>query len=68
MTSTEDGGLMPALDEYRNSEWEKSRTADLMRLLPRGRTSVLDIGARDGFFAQLLTEYFENVIIPVWST
>jgi protein-L-isoaspartate O-methyltransferase len=46
---------------YRESDQEKSRTADLVRLLPRGRRSVLDIGARDGYFSQLLTEYFDEV-------
>jgi SAM-dependent methyltransferase len=40
---------------------EHPRAADILRLLPRGRGSVLDIGARDGFFSELLTEYFETV-------
>ena len=52
---------MSDIENYRNSEQEKSRTADLVRLLPRGRSSVLDIGARDGFFSRLLTDYFEIV-------
>ena len=52
---------MSDLENYRNTEQEKSRTADLVRLLPRGRGSVLDIGARDGFFSRLLTEHFESV-------
>lgn len=52
---------MSDIEKYRNSEQEKSRTADLVRLLPRGRSSVLDIGARDGFFSRMLTEYFETV-------
>ena len=38
------------IETYRNSEQEKPRTANLVRLLPRGRSSVLDIGACDGFF------------------
>jgi SAM-dependent methyltransferase len=33
----------------------------LLRLLPQDRRSVLDIGARDGHFSQLLTEYFDEV-------
>lgn len=52
---------MPDLEQYRQSEQEKARSADLLRLLPRGRKSVLDIGARDGYFSRLLTEYFDEV-------
>jgi SAM-dependent methyltransferase len=47
--------------KYREGDQEKARTADLVRLLPRGRRSVLDIGARDGYFSQLLTKYFDQV-------
>src|ERR1044071_2576252 len=50
------------LDEYRGRNDEKTRTADLLRLLPRGRRTVLDIGAREGHFARLMTERFEKVI------
>src|ERR1051325_4414509 len=49
------------IEQYRASEREKSRTGDLLRLLPRGRRSVLDIGARAGHFARLLTAYFAEV-------
>jgi len=52
---------MSDIEKYRESDQEKARTADLLRLLPRGRRSVLDIGARDGHFSQLLTEYFDEV-------
>ena len=52
---------MPDLEQYRQTEQEKARTADLLRLVPRGRTSVLDIGARDGHFSRLLTDYFDEV-------
>ena len=52
---------MPNLERYRASEQEKARTADLMGVLPRGRATVLDVGARDGFFSKLLTEYFVSV-------
>ncbi|HZP23600.1 MAG TPA: class I SAM-dependent methyltransferase [Terriglobales bacterium] len=52
---------MPDLEQYRQTEQEQARTADLLRLLPRGRKSVLDIGARDGHFSRLLTEYFDEV-------
>jgi len=49
------------LERYRNSEQEMARTLDLLRILPRGRVSVLDIGARDGHFSRLLTRYFDFV-------
>src|SRR6516162_3407999 len=52
---------MPNLERYRASEQEKARTADLLGVLPRGRATVLDVGARDGFFSKLLTEYFVSV-------
>ena len=52
---------MSDIKQYRESDAEKARTADLVRLLPRGRRSVLDIGARDGHFSQILTEYFDEV-------
>jgi ubiquinone/menaquinone biosynthesis C-methylase UbiE len=47
--------------QYRASTSEKARTNDLLRVLPRGRHSVLDIGARDGHFSRLLTKYFAEV-------
>jgi len=49
------------LEKYHASEDERERTKDLVRLLPRGRQSVLDIGARDGHFSRLLTDYFSEV-------
>ena len=52
---------MPDLQQYRQGEQEQARSADLLRLLPRGRKSVLDIGARDGYFSRLLTDYFDEV-------
>jgi SAM-dependent methyltransferase len=52
---------MTDIEQYRASENERSRTADLLRVLPRGRRTVLDVGARDGHFSRLLTEYFDEV-------
>jgi SAM-dependent methyltransferase len=49
------------LQAYRASKLEKARTADLLRVLPKGLTTVLDIGAREGFFSKLLTEHFASV-------
>jgi SAM-dependent methyltransferase len=46
---------------YHEGERERARTDDLLRALPRGRRSVLDIGARDGYFSRLLTEHFAEV-------
>lgn len=52
---------MADLQKYRASELERARTADLLRIVPKGRASVLDIGARDGHFSKLLTTYFPSV-------
>ena len=63
---------MADITKYRESAQEQARTADLVRLLPRGRHSALDIGARDGYFSQILTKYFDTVTAldlerPEWS-
>ncbi len=49
------------IEKYRNSESEKARIADLFRIMPSGRTSVLEIGARDGYLSRPLTERFQEV-------
>ena len=52
------------LSDYRNSDSEQQRTADLMKaisVIPDRGESVLDIGARDGYFSKLLTSYFKSV-------
>jgi len=62
---------MSELDTYRASGAERERTADLTRILPKGRANVLDIGARDGHFSRILTGHFASVTaldleIPAW--
>jgi SAM-dependent methyltransferase len=52
---------MADLEKYREREMEKARTADLLRILPKNRHSVLDVGARDGHFTRLLIAYFKEV-------
>ncbi len=52
---------MPDITEYRESEREKSRVADLMGLVPRKISSVLDVGARDGFVSRQLAETIPSV-------
>jgi SAM-dependent methyltransferase len=54
-------GHTTVLTDYRNSPAEIARTRDLLDILPKNLSSVLDIGARDGHFSQLLTEHFESV-------
>ncbi len=52
------------LTRYRESDSEKKRTEDLMRLIrlvSDKSKKVLDIGARDGYFSKLMAEHFENV-------
>jgi len=49
------------LQKYRETEQEQARIADIFRLLPQVRRSVLEIGARDGYISRLLAERFEEV-------
>jgi SAM-dependent methyltransferase len=53
---------MTNLEQYRAGELEQARSADLMRILPKGLRSVLDIGARDGYFSALLADHYQEVI------
>ncbi len=46
---------------YRHSSAEEARTQDLMRILPKHRQTVLDVGARDGHFSRLLAQHFRTV-------
>lgn len=60
------------LNQYRARENEKLRAEDLMRILPKHRSTVLEIGARDGHFSRLLTEHFSRVTAldlqrPTWT-
>jgi SAM-dependent methyltransferase len=54
-------GQTTAIAGYRNSPDEIARTLDLMAIVPKNLSTVLDIGARDGHFSRLLTEHFESV-------
>ena len=49
------------LAQYRQGLREQERIADLMRIVPKGRATVLEIGARDGYISRLLTDSFEIV-------
>ena len=51
----------PNREEYRATASEQDRIADLMRLVPPGFSTVLDVGARDGYLSKCLTEHFESV-------
>jgi SAM-dependent methyltransferase len=53
---------MGDLLEHRATPSEKRRSEDLMRLLPKNRSSVLDVGARDGYFSLLMAEHFARVV------
>lgn len=55
------GASLKHLEEYRNKLTEKERVSDLMSLVPNGLTSVVDIGARDGYISKELTKYFTFV-------
>lgn len=52
------------LTEYRQSQRESERAEDLLRLISsysNTQHSVIDIGARDGYFSTRLTQYFDSV-------
>ena len=51
---------------------EQERIRDLIRLLPRNRGSILDVGARDGRVTRLLPAHFQEVTAldlerPAWE-
>lgn len=49
------------IKEYRESPKEKARIQELMRIIPKNRSTVLEIGARDGHISKLLTSLFVQV-------
>ncbi|MCB2227458.1 MAG: class I SAM-dependent methyltransferase [Desulfarculaceae bacterium] len=49
------------MDLSKYSPKEQERITDLMGLLPSGRESLLEIGARDGYFTGLLRERFDRI-------
>jgi SAM-dependent methyltransferase len=51
-----------AVNDLHSSEDESARIGDLLRLVPKNRTSVLDVGARDGRISRHLTQYFQRVV------
>jgi SAM-dependent methyltransferase len=46
---------------YRSSPSEQARAEDLLQLVPRGRRSILDVGARDGYFSRRFADFFPEV-------
>jgi len=50
------------LSRYRSNPAEVERTKDLLEIVPKEFTVALDIGARDGHFSSLLTDYFQTVV------
>ena len=49
------------LTTYRASLREQERISDLLAITPKGYSSVLDVGARDGYVSNLLTSHFAAV-------
>ncbi|MBU4009417.1 MAG: class I SAM-dependent methyltransferase [Proteobacteria bacterium] len=39
----------------------KERRDDLLRIIPKTRSSILEIGAREGYHTKILAKYFDNV-------
>lgn len=50
------------LTAYRQSENERQRLADLLRLLPDSGGSILEIGSRDGYHSAILASKFDPVV------
>jgi ubiquinone/menaquinone biosynthesis C-methylase UbiE len=61
LTAKDMAGQRAAVARYRNSVAEIARSMDLMGIVPKNLSTVLDVGARDGHFSRLLTEHFESV-------
>jgi SAM-dependent methyltransferase len=51
-----------AVSGAHSSEAELARISDLLRLTPKNRISVLDVGARDGRISRHLTQFFQKVV------
>jgi SAM-dependent methyltransferase len=49
------------IEEARNRPAEIARTKDLLDIVPKNFSTVLDVGTRVGHFSRLLTQYFESV-------
>jgi len=49
------------LTEYRESEIEQERIADLLELAACERNTAIDVGTRDGYLARLLADRFQQV-------
>ena len=54
-------GRAPDLTNYRETEAERARLSDLLRLALHARGSALDVGTRDGYFARCLADRFDRV-------
>lgn len=50
------------LGAYRQSENERLRRDDLLRLLPQTRGLILEVGSRDGYHSKILAERFDLVV------
>jgi hypothetical protein len=53
---------MPDAANFRATEREQKRIADLLALIPQSGASLLDVGARDGYLATLLTDRYQRVV------
>lgn len=51
---------MDLYDNHR-SPAEQERIKDLITIIPKGYSSILDVGAKDGYISKLLSPYFKKV-------
>jgi SAM-dependent methyltransferase len=49
------------MDHHGTHDNQRRRADDILRLLPRNRNSVLDVGARDDRFSKVFTGFFQEV-------
>ena len=52
---------LSSYQRIRESEKEQKRIKSLLALIPSSGETVLDVGARDGFFSNALAKYFSKV-------
>jgi len=49
------------MDKYNKTPREQERIKNLIEIMPKGFSTLLDVGARNGYISSLLMPYFESV-------
>jgi hypothetical protein len=56
-------GIGMRLTQHQTSFQEQERILDLTRIIPKGRSSVLEIGARDGYMSKIISRFFDSTTV-----